>query len=113
MFGDFQSLKPNPDEHRIQPIESSHLVHELLNQTEALQNLLTSQATGGSEDDAEFVRPRLMLLFNPALDSLVPRLVRTCRNPFRRALCARCAAAQLERYAAENAVLRHGTYLNT
>ena len=25
MFGDFQSLKPNPDEHRIQPIEASHL----------------------------------------------------------------------------------------
>ena len=26
MFGDFQSLKPNPDEHRIQPIEASQLV---------------------------------------------------------------------------------------
>jgi hypothetical protein len=25
VFGDFQSLKPNPDEHRIQPIEASHL----------------------------------------------------------------------------------------
>jgi hypothetical protein len=25
VFGDFQSLKPNPDEHRIQPIESSQL----------------------------------------------------------------------------------------
>ena len=25
MFGNFQSLKPNPDEHRIQPIEASHL----------------------------------------------------------------------------------------
>ena len=25
VFGDFQSLKPNPDEHRIQPIETSHL----------------------------------------------------------------------------------------
>lgn len=25
MFGDFQSLKPNPDEHRIQPIEASQL----------------------------------------------------------------------------------------
>lgn len=24
MFGDFQSLKPNPDEHRIQPIGASH-----------------------------------------------------------------------------------------
>nr|WP_304956844.1 asparaginase domain-containing protein [Xenophilus sp. Marseille-Q4582] len=26
MFGDFQSLKLNPDEHRIQPIGASHLV---------------------------------------------------------------------------------------
>ncbi len=25
MFGDFRSLKPNPDEHRIQPIEVSRL----------------------------------------------------------------------------------------
>lgn len=25
VFGDFQSLKPNLDEHRIQPIEASHL----------------------------------------------------------------------------------------
>ena len=25
MFGDFQSLKSNPDEHRIQPIEASQL----------------------------------------------------------------------------------------
>ena len=25
MFGDFQSLKPNPDEHRIQPIGASQL----------------------------------------------------------------------------------------
>jgi hypothetical protein len=55
-------------------------VHELLNQTEALQNLLISQATGGSEDDAEFVRLRQMLLSNQALDSLIPRFIRTCRN---------------------------------
>ncbi|WP_312757030.1 hypothetical protein [Pulveribacter sp.] len=27
VFGDFQSLKLNPDEHRIQPIEASHLAH--------------------------------------------------------------------------------------
>jgi len=27
VFGDFQSLKPNPDEHRIQPIEASQLVN--------------------------------------------------------------------------------------
>ena len=55
-------------------------MHELLDQTEALQNLLIAQATGGSEDDAEFIRLRQMLLSNPALDTLVPRFVRTCRN---------------------------------
>nr|WP_265390152.1 recombinase family protein [Pseudomonas aeruginosa] len=26
MFGDFQSLKPNPDEHRIQPIGASQML---------------------------------------------------------------------------------------
>jgi len=30
VFGDFQSLKPNPDEHRIQPIEASQLAHRVL-----------------------------------------------------------------------------------
>lgn len=56
------------------------MVNAVFDQTEALQNLLISQATGGSEDDAEFVRLRQMLLSNPAVDSLVPRFVRTCRN---------------------------------
>ena len=53
---------------------------ELFDQTEALQNLLISQATGGQEDDAEFARLRQMLLSNSALDPLIPRLLRTCRN---------------------------------
>lgn len=55
-------------------------MHELLDQTKALQNLLISQATGGSEDDAEYVRLRQMLLSNPALDALIPRFLRICRN---------------------------------
>jgi len=55
-------------------------VNELLDQTEALQNLLISQATGGSEDDAEYVRLRQMMLSNAALESLLPRFLRTCRN---------------------------------
>lgn len=33
VFGDFQSLKPNPDEHRIQPIEYSHLDHTAMKQS--------------------------------------------------------------------------------
>jgi hypothetical protein len=55
-------------------------VNDLLDQSEALQNLLISQATGGSEDDAEYVRLRQMMLSNSALESLVPRFLRTCRN---------------------------------
>jgi len=55
-------------------------VNELLDQTEALQNLLISHATGGSEDYAEYVRLRQMMLSNAALDSLLPRFLRTCRN---------------------------------
>ena len=59
---------------------AAYQVNDLFGQTEALQNLLISQATGGNADDAEFVRLRQMLLTKPALDSLVPRFVRTCRN---------------------------------
>lgn len=55
-------------------------MNELLDQTEALQNLLISQATGGSEEDAEYVRLRQMMLSSAALDSLLPRFLRTCRN---------------------------------
>lgn len=55
-------------------------MHELLDQTEAFQRLLIAQATGGSEDEAEFIRLRQMLLSNPALDALIPRFVRTSRS---------------------------------
>ncbi|KGM52344.1 abortive phage resistance protein [Lysobacter concretionis Ko07 = DSM 16239] len=55
-------------------------MNELLDQTEALQNLLISQATGGSEDDAEYVRLRQMMLSNAALEPLLPRFLRACRN---------------------------------
>lgn len=53
---------------------------DLFDQTEALQNLLISHATGGSEDDAEYVRLRQMVLANGALDAFVPRFLRTSRN---------------------------------
>lgn len=55
-------------------------MNDLLDQTEALQNLLISEATGGNEDDAEYIRLRQMLLTNAALESLLPKLLRTCRN---------------------------------
>jgi hypothetical protein len=37
-------------------------MRELFDQTEALQTLLVSQATGGLEDDAEFMRLRQAVL---------------------------------------------------
>lgn len=55
-------------------------MNELLDQAEALQNLLISQANGGSEDDAEYVRLRQVMFTNIALDPLLPRFLRTCRN---------------------------------
>ena len=55
-------------------------MNELFVQLETLQNLLISQATGGSEDDAEFVRLRQAVLSNAALDSLIPQFLRTCRS---------------------------------
>ncbi|WP_108472553.1 abortive infection family protein [Rhodanobacter thiooxydans] len=55
-------------------------MNDLLDQTETLQNLLISEATGGNEDDSEYIRLRQMLLANAALESLLPKLLRTCRN---------------------------------
>lgn len=55
-------------------------MHELFDQTEALQNLLVSQATGGAEDDAEFMRLRQVVLSQAALEPHIPRFLRTCRN---------------------------------
>jgi hypothetical protein len=55
-------------------------MNDLYEQTEALQNLLISHATGGKEDDVEFVRLRRSLLSDSTLDSLLPNFLRTCRN---------------------------------
>ena len=55
-------------------------MNDLLDHTETLQNLLISQATGGGEDDAEYIRLRQMVLSNSALDPLLPKFLRTCRN---------------------------------
>ena len=53
---------------------------ELFDQTEALQNLLVSQATGGTEDDAEFMRLRQVVLSQAILEPHIPKFLRTCRN---------------------------------
>ncbi len=55
-------------------------MHELYDQTESLQNLLVSRATGGTEDDAEYLRLRQVVLAEPSLEAYVPRFLRTCRN---------------------------------
>ncbi|MBV5854755.1 hypothetical protein KUU39_23930, partial [Pseudomonas aeruginosa] len=46
VFGDFQSLKPNPDEHRIQPIGASHL--EVIPTMEADMRFPTSASSGAT-----------------------------------------------------------------
>jgi hypothetical protein len=53
---------------------------QLLEQAESLQNLMVSRATGGVEDEAEYIRLRQALLAQPALESYLPSFVRTCRN---------------------------------
>lgn len=55
-------------------------MHELLAQTESLQNLLISKATGGTEDDAEYLRLRQVVLSQGALEAHIPRFIHTCRN---------------------------------
>ena len=55
-------------------------MRELYDQTESLQNLLVSRATGGIEDDAEYLRLRQVVLAQSALEPYVPRFLRTCRN---------------------------------
>lgn len=52
----------------------------LLEEAEALQNLLISVATGGSEANAEYTRLRQTLLSAPLIDAYIPRFVRTCRS---------------------------------
>lgn len=56
------------------------MTNDISIQAETLQNLLISHATGGNEDDAEFLRLRQTLLSNTAVDSMIPQFIRTCRN---------------------------------
>jgi hypothetical protein len=54
--------------------------HPLFEEAESLQNLLVSEATGGSEDEAEYTRLRQVVLAEPSIEPLVPRFVRTSRS---------------------------------
>ena len=53
LFGDFQSLKPNPDEHRIQPIEASHLDLIVAKDKADEEKLMTTVLESGGDDMAE------------------------------------------------------------
>lgn len=55
-------------------------MRELQTEIEALQNLLVSEATGGSESDTQYTRLRQAVLANTQLDSLIPQFLRTCRS---------------------------------
>lgn len=47
---------------------------------ESMQNMMLSIATGGSEKDASYVELRRQLVGEPAIDSCLPRMVKTCRS---------------------------------
>src|ERR1017187_9716759 len=53
---------------------------ELSEQIETLQNALVAQATGGSADDREYQRLRVLVTENPTLRDIAPKFLRTCRN---------------------------------
>ena len=55
-------------------------MNPLHEQAETLQNMLLSQATGGSEDNAEYRQLRQIFISNPDLESRLPSFVRTCRS---------------------------------
>lgn len=55
-------------------------MNELFEQAESLQNLLVSTATGGKENEVDYLRLRQVVLAQATLESLLPRFIRTCRN---------------------------------
>ncbi len=55
-------------------------MNEAFDQAEALQNLLISHATGGSESNQDYARLRSSLMSNSSIETLNPRFVRNCRN---------------------------------
>jgi hypothetical protein len=55
-------------------------MNELVEQIETLQNALIAQATGGSADDREYQRLRVLVTENASLRDIVPKFLRTCRN---------------------------------
>jgi hypothetical protein len=54
------------------------LEQQVLENIEALQNLMLASVTGGARDESEYRRIRDELLRAPGLEEIVPRFVRTC-----------------------------------
>jgi hypothetical protein len=52
----------------------------LLIVAESLKNMMTTCASGGSKDSAEYARLRSELLGHPETQAKLPRFVQTCRN---------------------------------
>ncbi len=55
-------------------------MNDAFDEAEALQDLLISHATGGSESNQDYARLRGSLMGNPSLEALIPRFIRNCRN---------------------------------
>jgi hypothetical protein len=55
-------------------------MNELFIEIETLQNLLISQATGGKENNTEFIRLRKIILDASILDNVIPNFLKTCRS---------------------------------
>lgn len=53
---------------------------QLLEDVEALKNILVAAATGQGTDDSEYFRLRHQLVSNALVKDKLPRFVRTCRN---------------------------------
>lgn len=53
---------------------------QMLEDVEALKNILVAAATGSGHDDSEYFRLRHQLVANAAIKDKLPRFVRTCRN---------------------------------
>jgi len=56
------------------------MTDSLLQQTEQLKNILISRATGGSVDNADYIRLRKSIISNNSIKSLVPKFVATHRD---------------------------------
>lgn len=53
----------------------------LLEQTESMQNMMVSRATGGDATDLEYAKARDALLDELSIAQHVPQMVKTCRSP--------------------------------